>query len=232
MKIKMTSVYVDDQSKALSFYIEVLGLPRRPIQPGPLSLADRGLARGAEGTELQLARQQPAAKAYQQAMFNRASRRRCSSPTTSRGYERIKARGRPVHDAPTDVTGSTICELNDTCGNLIQLTSWHAIEVKERIDAMSATVHTGSGQRGAQIRKGTERKWRSFLVENCAHSPEESLAGAYGPRHLREWAPFDADGSLAVRWSHGEAHHGGGAEAARYRTKVTQAARRGAGSLG
>jgi predicted enzyme related to lactoylglutathione lyase len=37
-------------------------------------------------------------------------------------YERIKARGAEFTMPPTDVTGSTIAMLNDTCGNLIQLT--------------------------------------------------------------------------------------------------------------
>ena len=37
-------------------------------------------------------------------------------------YERIKARGAEFTMPPTDVTGSTIAMLNDTCGNLIQIT--------------------------------------------------------------------------------------------------------------
>jgi len=37
-------------------------------------------------------------------------------------YERIKARGAEFTMPPTDVTGSTIAMLNDTCGNRIQLT--------------------------------------------------------------------------------------------------------------
>ena len=43
MKIKLTSVYVDDQEKALRFYTEVLALPRRRIRPGAVSVAHRGL---------------------------------------------------------------------------------------------------------------------------------------------------------------------------------------------
>ena len=39
-----------------------------------------------------------------------------------RDYERIKARGGEFTMPPTDVTASTIAMLNDTCGNLIQLT--------------------------------------------------------------------------------------------------------------
>jgi hypothetical protein len=47
MKIKVTSVYVDDQGKALASIRRYWALPRRPISPGPITLADRGLARGA-----------------------------------------------------------------------------------------------------------------------------------------------------------------------------------------
>ena len=47
MKIKVTSLYVDDQEKALRFYTEVLGFAKKTDFAGPISLADRGLARGA-----------------------------------------------------------------------------------------------------------------------------------------------------------------------------------------
>jgi predicted enzyme related to lactoylglutathione lyase len=48
MKIKVTKIYVDDQSKALRFYTEVLDFAKKTdFSQGPFSLADRGLARGA-----------------------------------------------------------------------------------------------------------------------------------------------------------------------------------------
>jgi len=75
------------------------------------------------GTELQLAlnnTQRP--KRISRRCFNRASRRRCSSRGSKGDYERIKARGAEFTMPPKDVTGSTITMLNDTCGNLIQLT--------------------------------------------------------------------------------------------------------------
>jgi len=56
MKIKVTSVYVDDQNKALRFYTDVLGFTKKTdFSQGPFSLADRGLAEEPDGTELQLA---------------------------------------------------------------------------------------------------------------------------------------------------------------------------------
>jgi catechol 2,3-dioxygenase-like lactoylglutathione lyase family enzyme len=86
MKIKMTSVYVDDQDKALRFYTEVLGFAKKAdFHQGPFRWLTVASPEEPDGTELQLAlNNNPAAKAYQQAIFNRASPRPCSTPTTSR----------------------------------------------------------------------------------------------------------------------------------------------------
>jgi Activator of Hsp90 ATPase homolog 1-like protein len=48
---------------------------------------------------------------------------------------------------------------------------------------------------GAQVRKGGE-KWTLILVRELRHSPEKIWKALTDPAHLREWAPFDADGSL------------------------------------
>jgi len=92
---KLISLYVDDQSKALRFYTEYWALPRRPISVMAHSLADRGLARGADGTELQLAlNNNPAAKAYQQAIFQQSQpAANFISDDIHGDYERIKTRG-------------------------------------------------------------------------------------------------------------------------------------------
>jgi uncharacterized protein YndB with AHSA1/START domain len=50
---------------------------------------------------------------------------------------------------------------------------------------------------GAQIRKDGE-KWTLILVRELRHSPEKVWQALTDPAHLREWAPFDADGSLAT----------------------------------
>jgi len=50
---------------------------------------------------------------------------------------------------------------------------------------------------GAQIRKDGER-WTLILVRDLRHSPEKVWQALTDPAHLREWAPFDADGSLAT----------------------------------
>jgi uncharacterized protein YndB with AHSA1/START domain len=48
---------------------------------------------------------------------------------------------------------------------------------------------------GAQVRKGGE-KWTLILVRHLRHSPEKVWQALTDPTHLREWAPFDAAGSL------------------------------------
>jgi len=50
---------------------------------------------------------------------------------------------------------------------------------------------------GAQVRKGGE-KWTLILVRELRHSPEKVWQALTDPAHLREWAPFDADGSLGT----------------------------------
>ncbi len=125
MKIKLTSVYVDDQDKALHFYTEVLGFAKKAdFSQGPFRWLTVASPEEPNGAELQLARNDnPAAKAYQQAMFEQGQPGAMFFTDDIKGdYERMKARGAQFTMPPTDVTGSTIARLNDTCGNLIQLT--------------------------------------------------------------------------------------------------------------
>ena len=125
MKIKVTSVYVDDQGKALRFYSEILGFAKKAdFSQGPFRWLTVASPEEPDGTELQLAlNDNPAAKAYQQAMFQQGQRAANFFTDDIKGdYERIKARGAEFTMPPTDVTGSTIATLNDTCGNIIQLT--------------------------------------------------------------------------------------------------------------
>ena len=121
----MTSIYVDDQEKALRFYSEVLGLRKKSDFPnGPCRWLTVASPDEPDGTELQLAlNDNPAAKAYQQSLFQQGQRAVMFYTNDVKGdYERIKARGAEFTMLPTDVTGSTIAMLNDTCGNRIQLT--------------------------------------------------------------------------------------------------------------
>jgi len=125
MKIKMTSVYVDDQDKALRFYTEVLGFAKKAdFSQGPFRWLTVASPDELDSTELQLAlNDNPAAKAYQQAMFQQGQRAAMFYTDDVKGdYERIKGRGAEFTMPPTDVSFATIATLNDTCGNLIQLT--------------------------------------------------------------------------------------------------------------
>ena len=125
MKIKVTSVYVDDQAKALRFYTEVLGFAKKAdFSQGPFRWLTVASPEDPDGAELQLAlNDNPAAKAYQQAMFQQGLRAAMFyTDDVKDDYERTKARGAEFTMPPTEVTGSTIAMLNDTCGNLIQIT--------------------------------------------------------------------------------------------------------------
>jgi predicted enzyme related to lactoylglutathione lyase len=77
-----------------------------------------------DGTELQLAlNNNPAAKAYQQALFQQGQPAAMFfTDDLQADYEGMKARGAEFTRPPTDVTASKIAMLNDTCGNLIQVT--------------------------------------------------------------------------------------------------------------
>jgi predicted enzyme related to lactoylglutathione lyase len=124
MKIKLTSVYVDDQEKALRFYTEVLGFAKKAdFSQGPFRWLTVASPEEPQGTELQLAlNDNPAAKAYQQAKYQQGQPAAMFySDDVKAEYERIKARGAEFTMPPTEVTGSTIAMLNDTCGNLIQI---------------------------------------------------------------------------------------------------------------
>ena len=125
MKIKLTRVYVDDQERALRFYTEVLGFVKKAdFSQGTYRWLTVASAEDPDGTELQLAlNDNPAANAYQQAMFQqRQPAVMFYSDDVQADYERMKARGAEFTMSPTDVTGSKIAMLNDTCGNLIQVT--------------------------------------------------------------------------------------------------------------
>ena len=125
MKIKLTSVYVDDQERALRFYTEVLGFAKKAdFSQGPFRWLTVASQEEPDGTQLQLAlNDNPAAKAYQQAKFQQGQPAAMFYTDDLKAeYERIKSRGAEFTMPPTQVTGATIAKLNDTGGNLIQIT--------------------------------------------------------------------------------------------------------------
>ncbi len=125
MRIKLTSVYVDDQEKALRFYTEVLGFTKKAdFSNGPYRWLTVASPEEPNGTELQLALNDNAAgKAYQQEIFAQGQpAANFYSDDVSADYERIKGRGGEFATPPTEFPWGHMATLNDTCGNLIQLT--------------------------------------------------------------------------------------------------------------
>ena len=125
MKIKLTSVYVDDQERARRFYTEVLGFVKKAdFRYSSFRWLTVASPEDPNGTELQLAlNNNPAAKAYQQAIFQQGQPAAMFfTDDVEADYARMKAAGAEFTMPPTDVTASKIAMLKDTCGNLIQVT--------------------------------------------------------------------------------------------------------------
>src|SRR4030095_15055109 len=106
MKIKLTSVHVDNQEKALRFYTEVLGfVTKADFSQGPYRWLTVASPEDPDGTELQLTlNDNQAAKAYQQAIFQQGQPAAMFfTDDVQADYERMKARGAEVTMPPTDV---------------------------------------------------------------------------------------------------------------------------------
>jgi len=124
VKIKVTSIYVNDQAQALRFYTDVLGFVKKAdFTQGPFRWLTVASPEEPDGTELQLAlNDNPAARDYQQAMFEQGQPGAMFYvDDVQREHDRMKPLGAEFTMPPTKVTGSTIAMLNDTCGNLIQI---------------------------------------------------------------------------------------------------------------
>jgi predicted enzyme related to lactoylglutathione lyase len=124
MKIRLTSIYVDDQEKALRFYTNVMGFVKKAdIKQGPYRWLTLASSEEPEGVELQLApNDNPVALTYQQALFKQGKPAAMFyADDVQSEYDRMKPLGAEFTMPPTKVTGSTIAVLNDTCGNLIQI---------------------------------------------------------------------------------------------------------------
>ncbi len=125
MQIKLTSVFVNDQEKALKFYTGVLGFTKKKdFSAGTYRWLTVVSAEEPEGTQLVLElNSNPAAKTYQQEIFRQGiPAANFFVADVQKEYERIKQLGVTFTKEPTKTTGSTIAVLDDTCGNLIQIT--------------------------------------------------------------------------------------------------------------
>jgi catechol 2,3-dioxygenase-like lactoylglutathione lyase family enzyme len=124
LRIKLTSVMVDDQDKALRFYTEVLGFRKHmDIPAGAYRWLTVVSAEGARDLELALEpNANPASKVYQKALFEQGVPSTAFETSDLQAeYERLGALGVAFIRPPTRVGEVAIAVLADTCGNLIQL---------------------------------------------------------------------------------------------------------------
>jgi predicted enzyme related to lactoylglutathione lyase len=125
MKIKLTSVFVDDQTKALKVYTEVLGFVKRSdITHGKFRWLTVVSPEEPEGTQLLLEpNDNPAAKTYQESIYKQGiPAAMFFVDDLEKEYERLKKLGVAFTMPPTKAMSSRIAVLEDTCGNLIQMT--------------------------------------------------------------------------------------------------------------
>ena len=124
MRISLTSVYVDDQAKALAFYTDVLGFPkRRDIPLGGDSWLTVVSPSAPDGPELLLEPAgRPAVKPYRDALVaDGIPLAQFAVDDVKAEYDRLCAAGVEFTQAPTDFGTFTVAVFDDTCGNLIQL---------------------------------------------------------------------------------------------------------------
>jgi catechol 2,3-dioxygenase-like lactoylglutathione lyase family enzyme len=122
MKIHLTSVYVDDQAKALRFYTDVLGFVKK--HDVPLGETDRWLTvvspEEPDGTELLLEpSHHPAVKPYRDALVADG----IPLAQFAVDDERLRERGVRFTQDPLEMGPVTTAVFDDTCGNLIQIAS-------------------------------------------------------------------------------------------------------------
>jgi predicted enzyme related to lactoylglutathione lyase len=130
MKIKIMNQYVDDQEKALRFYTEKLGFVKKAdFSQGNYRWLTVVSAEEPAGVELVLqpAAFVPPAQTYHQSLHKEGlPAAMFFVDDIKKEYERLQGLGVSFTKPPTKTTGSTIAMLDDTCGNLIQLTQLDA----------------------------------------------------------------------------------------------------------
>ncbi|MBE9079072.1 VOC family protein [Romeria aff. gracilis LEGE 07310] len=124
MKIKLSSVFVDDQDKALKFYTEVLGFVKKlDIPMGAAKWLTVVSSDELNGTELLLEPNgNPAAKTYQEAIFGQGIPATAFEVKAIQAeYKRLKELGVTFRTEPEKMGEVTAAIFDDTCGNLIQI---------------------------------------------------------------------------------------------------------------
>ena len=124
MRIKLNSIIVDDQDKALAFYTGVLGFePKHDIPMGEFRWLTVVSPEGPDDLELVLEpNANPAAKVYQSALLEQGIPLTAFETADIRAdFERLTSRGVAFTVEPTEAGTVIIAIFADTCGNLIQL---------------------------------------------------------------------------------------------------------------
>ena len=122
--IKLTSVLVDDQANALTFYTDVLGfIKKQDIPLGDFRWLTVVSPQAPDATELVLEpNDNPAARVFQAALFEQGIPLTAFAVDDLQAeYERLKQLGVVFRGAPTNGPGPASALFEDTCGNLIQL---------------------------------------------------------------------------------------------------------------
>lgn len=124
MRIKLTSIMVDDQDKALKFYTEVFGFVKKhDIPVGEYRWIT--VTSPEEPTEVELALEpnaNPAGRAFQEALFTQGIPAAAFEvDDIEQQYRSLQQRGVVFTQPPTQHGPVTVAICADTCGNLIQL---------------------------------------------------------------------------------------------------------------
>jgi len=125
MKIKLTSVFVNDQNRALDFYTKTLGFVKKAdVGAGNYRWLTVVSAEDPNGPQLHLEpNDNPAARTYQESIFKQGiPANMFFVDDIQKEYQRLKKLGVKFAMDPTKTVGSTIAQLDDTVGNLIQIT--------------------------------------------------------------------------------------------------------------
>ena len=124
MRIKLNSILVDDQAKALKFYTEILGFKKKLDFPvGEYRWITVVSPEGPDDLELALEpNANPAAKVYQKALFDQGIPLTAfESSDIAAEYKRLSQLGVAFTSEPKASGPVTTAVFSDTCGNLIQL---------------------------------------------------------------------------------------------------------------
>lgn len=124
MRIYVTSVFVDDQKKALEFYTNILGFQKKTDIPlGEASWLTVVSPEQPDGTELLLEpSDHPAVKPYKNALVEDGiPAASFAVDDVQAEFDRLRAKGVRFTQEPTEMGGVTTAVFDDTCGNLIQI---------------------------------------------------------------------------------------------------------------